>query len=69
MPGEDLLKLAGGDVPNARGPVVGCGGEQGAVGGERDVPHRVAMSGEDVPQLAGGHVPDARGAVGGGGGE
>src|ERR1700722_4110291 len=60
---------AGLHVPDPGGAVVGRGGEQGAVGGERHAEHPVGVAFQGGAGGAGGQVPDPRGAVVGGGGE
>lgn len=61
--------MAGGDVPNLDGFVVGGGGEVAGVGGEGDVGEAESVAGEDVDGGEGGGGVGAGGVVGGGSGE
>src|SRR6266536_1272185 len=57
------------NVPDPCGAVLGGGGQQGAVRGERHALHPAGVAAEGGSGGAGGGVPDPGGAVGGGGGQ
>ena len=59
---EDAQALAGGEVPEPQGVVVG-GGDRASVGQRRDVADHIGMSLEDAQALAGGEVPEPQGVV------
>src|SRR5262249_40313780 len=60
---EDSSAGPGSKVPDADGPVIGSGRDQGAIGSDDDAPDNVNVASQGDAGRAGGDVPDPGGAV------